>query len=119
MDLKLREPNSDTGALADQGYAASLADAARCLQSWFPRGVTLCNGGAHRSVREQRSRIRSVTVSSRLCMDFLKGKVHVKSRFSFTTEFYTSHPRLSPRYVVRWPAQPAAVADAEDKLITI
>ena len=59
--------------------------------------------GAHRSVREQRSRIRSVTVSSPLCIDFLKGNVHVKCRFAFTAELYTSHPRLSLRYFVRWP----------------
>ena len=40
MDLKLREPKSDTRALADQAYAASPADAARCLQSWLPIGAT-------------------------------------------------------------------------------
>ena len=75
--------------------------------------------GARRSVGEQRSRIRRVRLSNRLCNDFLKGNVHVKSRIAFTTELYTSHTRLSLRYVVRWPAEPAAVADAEDKLITI
>ena len=73
--------------------------------------------GAQRGVREQRSRIRSVTVSCHLCIDFLQWNGHVKSRFAFTTELDTSHPRFSLRYVVRWPPQPAAVADAHDKLL--
>ena len=55
----------------------------------------------------------------RLGIDFLNGNVHEKSRFAFTAVFYTSHHRLSLRYVVRWPPQSAAVADADDKLITI
>ena len=74
---------------------------------------------AHRRVREQRSRIRSVTVSSRLCIDFFKGTVHVKSRFAFSTDLNTCHQRLSLRLVVRCPSQPAPVADADDELTTI
>ena len=56
-----------------------------------------------RSVREQFSRIRSFTVSSRLRMNFFKGNVKVTSHFALKTPFYTSHPRHSLRYVVRWP----------------
>ena len=109
MDLKIREPNSDTRGLADQAYAASPADAARCLQSWLSMGVTFCNWGpsgvsGNNGPESEASPYRVV---------------YVKSRFAFTTELDTSHARLSLRYVVRWPAQPAAVADAEDKLITI
>ena len=45
MDLNLREPNSDTGALADQAYAASPADAAKYRQRGLLIGVILCNWG--------------------------------------------------------------------------
>ena len=46
MDLNLRrEPKSDLRAFADQAYAASAEDEARCLQSWLPMGVTDCNCG--------------------------------------------------------------------------
>ena len=45
MDLKLREPNSDTWPLPDQAYAASPADAARCLQSWLKWASRVINWG--------------------------------------------------------------------------
>ena len=45
MDLKLRDPHSDIWGLADQAYAASSAEVARCLQSGVPRSVKLCNWG--------------------------------------------------------------------------
>ena len=48
------------------------------------------------SVWEERSRIRSVTISSRLRMD-LKRNLQVQSRFPFTTPLYTSPSRISLR----------------------
>ena len=84
MDLKLREPNSDTG-IGGSGIRSLASRCSKMSPKVASKGRHFMQLGAHRSVREQRSRIRSVTLSSRLCIDFLKGKVHVKSRFAFTT----------------------------------
>ena len=74
---------------------------------------------ARQSFRDHRSRIRSVTVSFRLPIDFFKVTVHVKSRFALTTPFNSSPQPRSLRYVVRWRRQPAAVDDGEDALSRI